>query len=248
MQHDVDLLILAENRTPTDLVLQALNPQQETYQTLRFTMCTKITVFTRFHPSFLRPTVESDRILICRLDLPGRAEILLAMAHLPSKANADEMSQVFECQQLSESVNEAETKAGHRRTIIVGDLNVNPFERAVVGAMGLHAVMAKNIALRNSRRVQNKEYCFFYNPMWRHFGERADGPPGSYYYGSAGHVSYFWNIFDQVLIRPELIKCFPDDELRILTSVGTVALLGRSGQPNTQLGSDHLPILFKLDI
>ena len=47
----------------------------------------------------------------------------------------------------------AETKAGHTRTILVGDLNVNPFEVAVVGAHGLHAVMAKQVALKNINRV-----------------------------------------------------------------------------------------------
>jgi len=175
-------------------------------------------------------------------------EVLLAMAHLPSKRYFDETDQLAECQLLSETVKRAEMKAKHTRTILVGDFNVNPFEAAVVGALGLHAVMAKQVAMRNNRTVQNKEYQFFYNPMWRHFGERSDGPPGTYYYGPAGQVTYFWNIFDQVLVRPALIPHFPDHELRILTAIGDVNLLNTNGQPNRDVASDHLPMLFKLDV
>lgn len=244
----IDLLILAENTMPTSAILAALNGERPGYKARPWSICSKITVFTRFRAEFLEPTEESDRILVCRLKLPARTDILLAMAHLPSKANFDDMSQLAECQLLSESVRNAETKAGHARTVLVGDLNVNPFEPAVAGALGLHAVMAKQVAMRNSRKIQNREYRFFYNPMWRHFGERPDGPPGTYYYGSAGHVTYFWNIFDQVLIRPELIQHFPDEELRILTTIGAIKLLGASGRPNKDFASDHLPMLFKLDI
>lgn len=244
----VDLLVLAENTIPSETVLAALNGERPGYRTRPWSICTKITVFTKFHAGFLQPTEESERILICHLKLPARTDILLAMAHLPSKANIDDMSQYAECQLLSESVKNAETKAGHTRTVLVGDLNVNPFEVPVVGALGLHAVMTKQVAMRNSRKIQSRDYRFFYNPMWKHFGERPDGPPGTYYYGSSGYVTYFWNIFDQVMIRPDLIQHFPDEELRILTSIGNINLLGANGRPDKGVASDHLPMLFKLDI
>jgi endonuclease/exonuclease/phosphatase family metal-dependent hydrolase len=202
----------------------------------------------RFHAGFLEPQHESDRFLICRLRFPARPDILLAMAHLPSKAHGEEEGRLYECQLLSQAVKEVEAKVGHTRTVLVGDLNVNPFEKSVVGTLGLHAVMAKDVAKRNTRKVQDREYQFFYNPMWSHFGERAKGPPGTYYYGAGGHINYFWNIFDQVLLRPDLIEKFPEDELQILTSIGDVDLLGASGKPDQRIASDHLPIFFKLDI
>jgi hypothetical protein len=244
----VDVLILAENKIPKAALLAALNARRAQYRARPWDLCSKITVFTKFNARFLQPTVESDRILICRLKLPARTEILLAMAHLPSKVHFDEDSQLAECHALSERIKEAENKAGHARTILVGDLNVNPFEKGIVGTLGLHAIMAKHVAMRNSRIVQDKQYQFFYNPMWKHFGERPDSPPGSYYYDKANHTNYFWNIFDQVLIRPDLIKHFPDQELRIVTSIGGVNLLGTNGEPDKATASDHLPMFFKLDI
>ncbi len=157
----VDLLILAENQIPQSDVLAALNAERHQYRARPWKLCTKIAVFIKFDASFLQPQDESDRFLICQLKLAARTEILLAMAHLPSKAHFDEESQSYECQLLSRAIRNAEEKAGHTRTILVGDLNVNPFEKAVVGTLGLHAVMAKQIALRNSRKVQDKDYHFF---------------------------------------------------------------------------------------
>lgn len=247
-QEAVDLLVLAESKMSTDAVLAALNKESPGYSTRPWSVCTKIVVFTKLPVVFLQPKEESERVLICQLSLPARTEILLAMAHLPSKSNFDSMSQLAECQLLSEAIRRAETKVGHSRTVLVGDLNANPFEASVAGALGLHAVMTKNVALKGSRKVQHREYRFFYNPMWRHFGDRADGPPGTYYYSAAGHVTYFWNIFDQVLVRPDLIKSLPDDELRVLTAIGKLNLLAANGQPDHNLASDHLPLLFKLSI
>src|ERR1700694_1825105 len=232
----VDVLILAENKIPPTTVLRALNGARPGYKTRPWSVCTKIAIFTKFHEKFLQPLEESDRVLICRLSLPARLDILLAMAHLSSKLYLDQTDQIAECQLLAETVKRAETKVEHTRTILVGDLNVNPFEAAIVGALGLHAVMAKQVAMRNRRTVQNKEYQFFYNPMWRHFGERPDGPPGTYYYGAAGQVTYFWNIFDQVLVRPALIPHFPDHELQILTTIGDMKLLDINGHPNKKYG------------
>lgn len=246
--HDLDLLILAENTMPTSSVLQMLNQARPGYNTRPWSICSKITVFTRFHVSFLEPTEESDRVLICRLKLPVRPEVLIAMVHLPSKIHANDADQLAHCQLLAEAIRSAEGKAGHTRTVLVGDLNVNPFEVAVVGAHGLHAVMSKQVALKNSRKILEKNYRFFYNPMWRHFGEHSSSPPGTYYYGSSSYVTYFWNIFDQVLIRPDLIPYFHDQDLKILTSIGPAKLTGTNGLPDKKAGSDHLPIIFKLSI
>ena len=113
--HDVDLLILAENKMPTSSVLQALNRERPGYKTRPWSICTKITVFTRFHISFLEPSEESDRVLICRLKLPARPDILIAMAHLPSKAHFDDAGQLAQCQLLSEAIKTQKLKQGTRR-------------------------------------------------------------------------------------------------------------------------------------
>ena len=88
----------------------------------------------------------------------------------------------------------------------------------------------------------------FYNPMWRFFGERTlDGPAGTCYYWKAEDACTFWNIYDQVLIRPSLLDRFPDRALDVISEVGGNSLL-REGIPHRERFSDHLPIVFEIDL
>lgn len=124
---------------------------------------------------------------------------------------------------------------------------MNPFETGVVATSGLHAVMTRTIATKKGRVVQKDYYPYFYNPMWNLFGDYTDGPPGTYYYYNSDHLSYFWNMFDQLLIRPNLLPFFRNETLKIVDKVGSKNLLTPTGIPDKKM-SDHLPIIFKLDI
>ncbi len=210
-------------------------------------LCQSITFFVAFQANFLTPVLENARISIRHLTLPARAEILVAAAHLPSKLHFSNESMIFECSNLARMIEDSEEACGHGRTILLGDLNVNPFETGMVGTGGLHAVMSREVASRGSRTVQSREYDFFYNPMWAHFGDRQGEAPGTYYYDKAEHVTYFWNMFDQVLVRPSLLDGLGVESVRILTSVRGISLLGPGGKPDRSVGSDHLPVLAELE-
>ena len=210
--------------------------------------CEALHVFTRFSSDYIRPIYETDRLSIRHLNLPGLIDILLAVVHFPSKLHWDEASQAMECVELSSSIRSTERQVGHTRTVLVGDLNMNPFEDGVVSANGLHGIVTRGIAQRRSRIVQSKEYPMFYNPMWCCFGDMTPGPPGSYYFSSSTHKAFFWNLFDQVLIRPDLLSVFNNNDLTILESDGTRSLLTRGGLPDTKGASDHLPLLFRLEL
>lgn len=125
---------------------------------------------------------------------------------------------------------------------------MDPFEDGVIQANGLHAARTRRLAQRESRIVQGREWPFFYNPMWGHLGDCQGGPPGTYYYESAEHVTMFWHAFDQVLIRPHLLPIFRNETLQVLTDDGTVSFLGGRGTPDPKVASDHLPIVFSLDL
>lgn len=247
-EHQVDVLILAECNISPAVMLQTLNPEPPAEFHLPDSLCEKIVIYTRFAREFLEPALETDRLTIRRLKLPAKTEIILSAVHFPSKVHWSDESQSFECTELARMIGDVEGQDGHKRTILVGDLNMNPFESGVVAASGLHAVMTKDIALRRERKVQNKPYPFFYNPMWGCFGDAAEGPPGSYYYASAEHKTYFWNLFDQVLLRPDLLPLFRNDDLKILSGHSTQSFLSARGTPDSSVVSDHLPLLFKLNL
>jgi len=94
--------------------------------------------------------------------------------------------------------------------------------------------------------VRGRQYQFFYNPMWGHFGEHGQKPPGTYYRNSGEQVNYYWNMFDQVLVRPSLLDMFPPDGVEIVTHAGRFPLMTSRGLPDRAVGSDHLPLLFRL--
>ncbi|HWE96491.1 MAG TPA: endonuclease/exonuclease/phosphatase family protein [Tepidisphaeraceae bacterium] len=242
---DIDVLILAECRTPPGKLLTALSSAGGAF-THSFSQCEAIQVYTRFSGTFLTPVVESTRISIRRLRLPARIEILLAMMHLPSKRYRSETGQTLAATQYAELIGDAESIVGHTRTAVVGDLNMNPFEAGVSGAGGFHAVSSRQVAARQSRTVDGKTFRFFYNPMWGHFGDRAEGPPGTYYHAGSGPDAIFWHILDQVLVRPELLPAFRNSDLQILTGDGTESFINRNGIPDKAVASDHLPLLFRL--
>jgi hypothetical protein len=122
-----------------------------------------ITILTRFSREFLRPVFESDHISIGRLILPARSEVLLAAVHLTSKLYWSNESQSFECVELARRIAEEEDRAGHQRTVLVGDMNMNPFEAGLVSSVALNAVTSRRIAERGTRTVQGRAYRLFYN-------------------------------------------------------------------------------------
>jgi len=242
-----DILILSECAIEARDLLKVLNRRDPAFH-FAPGQNRGISMFTRFPGRYLAPSYESDRVSIRRLTLPAIDELLMVAVHLPSKLFWSAESQMFECANLGSTIIEEERKAGHSRTILVGDLNMNPFEKGVVAAAGLHAVSTRRVAQRSERTVQGRSYPFFYNPMWGHFGDASERPARTYYYERAEHVNYFWNNFDQILIRPQMMDHFRSDQLRILDYAGEMSLSRSDGRPDSDKASDHFPLLFTFDL
>lgn len=247
-RHAIDILILAECEVTPLVMLRTLNRGTENPYDFPFSECQKIAIYTRLPREFITPKLESISLTIRNISLPGSADILLAATHLPSKLHWSRESQAANCAELSHLIRQAEQDVGHSRTVLVGDLNMNPFEDGVIAANGLHAVMTRRLADKRSRIVQGQEYPFFYNPMWGHFGDTNQKPPGTYYDYRSEPISLFWNLFDQVVIRPDLMPFFHNEELEILTDDGEIAFLSEAAVPDNSVVSDHLPILFRMNI
>jgi hypothetical protein len=246
---DVDVLILAECSIDPDSVLTALNGTGGT--SYCFPECSdgKIRIFTRLPAKNLIEVFTNPRgdLSIRRLRIGPPPGLLLAAVHFPSRVNWEPNDQTLQATELAGDIRREEDRRGHRRTVLVGDLNMNPFDPGVFGSHGLHGMMARNLARRGERTVSGRSYPMFYNPMWGCFGDRTAGPPGTYYLSSSKPINYFWNIYDQVLLRPDLMDALTD--LQILDSDGQEPLVTkRVGQPSQSAGSDHLPIYFRLKL
>ena len=82
----------------------------------------------------------------------------------------------------------------------------------------------------------------FYNPTWKFFSKNAP-PYTTYYSGQGGKViNYYWYAFDQVVVRPRLIKAFDEEKLEVIVSTHNHTLI-KDGKPDKTRYSDHLPLL-----
>ncbi len=248
VRHEVDVFVFAECDSVA-AVLQGLNPENQVadYSYAEGNTAHRIQIFTRFPEAFFRTVREESRYTVRKISLPGKPEILLAAAHLLSLTHVGKFDQTFGAQQFAQMIRDGEAEAGHNRTIVVGDLNMNPFDDGVVAANALHGVMTKQLVNRGQRKVQGQTTPMFYNPMWNRFGDHPTRPPGTYYYDKTGLACHFWNVYDQVLIRPSLLPYWNDDDLHILTDDGEVSFVTHAGKPDAKNVSDHLPLLFQLD-
>ncbi len=250
--HDLCIVILAECDIEPETMITEFSAKGMSgfqYADTPGSAGSDIRIFTRLPKVELRPVLDdpNKHLTLRRMVFSHVPDLLLVVVHLQSKINWSEDDQTHGAFELSKTILEQENFFSHRRTLLVGDLNMNPFEKGIVGSSGLHAVMTKGIAKNESRMIDARQHFFFYNPMWRFFGERSDGPPGTHYYSASGRpVSFFWNIYDQVMVRPALMNAL--DEVRILDRIGNVALLDEDGFPDDKVGSDHLPLLFTLNL
>lgn len=245
-EHGIEVVILAE--CPDKMaILQSLNTNTDRLFYLTDSKTTRVVIYTRFPIEFIQPEHHDKFLTVRRMNLLGRKEILLAAAHLPSKlwstSNPEGIASL-----ASKKIRDVEEKVGHSRTVLVGDLNMNPFEERVTSAEGLHAVMTRDIAKKKARNIHKESYPFFYNPMWSRFGDATQGPPGTYYRAGSSFMEYFWHTYDQVLIRPSLLDLFDTESVKVLVKRQSRSFLRQSGVPDAARISDHLPLLFDLRI
>jgi hypothetical protein len=252
-EYGVDILILAEaRRTPPAEVLVSLNRNVAPEFQMPLSGSNWLTIHTRFDRSYVsscpsQPIDRDERWSVWRLHLPGRDPILLAGVHLLSKIHAAGEDQYAKARRLHDVLLVSEKAAGHARTMVVGDFNMDPFEPGVQACDSLHGVLSmREIAARGGTRIWDRQARpMFYNPMWRHHGDREGTPPGTYYYAGSGVSVQYWHLFDQVLLRPALMNCFLPGETRIVHSINGTSLLDAHGRPDTVRYSDHLPLLFR---
>jgi len=174
-------------------------------------------------------------------------EVLLAGVHLSSKAGGlNDSDQSIIAEEVIGEINEAEDNSKHRNTAIVGDFNMHPYDSGMTSVTGFHGLMTKRLAEQPDRMYRKRPRRRFYNPMWGLMGDQTPGPAGSYRWDSSVPHNPHWGMLDQLLLRKNLIYRFHD--LSVLEHDGSHALVDADGFPDRRGFSDHMPILFRLDI
>jgi hypothetical protein len=252
IKHEINFLILLENTTDNDFLINLLKNINPDFKLVNSLVFKKAKVFSSIKSLDIREIVGHGRYGIYELASSNFEKYLLTITHFPSKKDWGNPNDHFGlCVELRTDIELAEVKNDTQNTIIVGDFNMNPFEDGLVNSSGLHNVNNKEIALTQQRNFQGKAYRFFYNPMWSFLGDSSKGKvQGSHFFNTYKPLNYYWNLYDQVMIRPDLIPFFDEKKLDILNKIGEKSLLKKINGYNriNKEISDHLPLIFEIKL
>lgn len=208
--HAVDVLILAECAEPVDEVTQGLEANGAGGYSYPLAFSDRLRVYTRIDPARVRPVFDdaNARLTVRKIVTPGpRPSLLLCAVHLPSAiAGWQGENRAPFAQIVAGMIHEQEDRQRTRRTVVVGDFNMNPFDAGMVNGFGFHAHLTRELASRRGGRVVQEQstHRTFFNPMWQFLADRPGKPSGSYYFHESVPVNHYWHVLDQVLVRPEL--------------------------------------------
>lgn len=249
--HSVDVFILAECPEDLEPVIRSLNSfgvgtyREAVKEDVKVRALTRLGAKEFIH----RYTSLGREMAVWTVQAPrlNPPEALIVGVHLVSKQGGmTEAGQALAAGKVIEELVKSEDRRKHRNTAIVGDFNMHPYDPGMTSVDVFHGLMTRELAKKQDRRYKGRKYRRFYNPMWGLFGDRTPGPAGSHYWRKSVPHNTHWQMFDQVLIRPSLIDHF--DDLHILGHDGNHSLMGKDSAPDIKHLSDHLPVLFRLDI
>jgi hypothetical protein len=248
----VDILILAESSIVPDELVGKLSSRGRRFSTMPIPH-DSIQVYAGFSPdAYLDWVGDVGRLCLRRFQAPGHPEIILGSLHLASGLHLERTERKTGAGPLARAVREAQHEFGHARAVVVGDFNLNPYEDGMIFSDGFGAMTTKSL-VKKYALYHGDRYSRFYNPIWSRMGREAtEGPPGTYYWESRRDLNIYWNFIDQVLVGHDLLDHFPDHRFRILTAIpgaeGSHSLIRETERHWNIEVSDHLPILFDLDL
>lgn len=240
---DADVIVLNENTVPSQMTLKALHKEVSTeFFVPRTNSEKRFHCFCRNQALDLSEVHSGFRISVRRLNVSA-TPTLLALVHGVDIQNYDTEERQSFAQSLATELQFAKQNWSTNRLIVMGDFNMNPFDRGMNLAAGLNAMMTKACASVATRRYLGKDYDLYYNPMWSYLGDLSDGPAGTIY-DTSRRGPYGWSMLDQVILSHSVLGLF--GRVEIITTVGANSLLDANGHPDSDSASNHLPVMLEL--
>lgn len=238
VENDISMVCLAEYTAQADELINKLSVQNVYIQ--EYGSCSeRIKMFGKTENIQYR--TDSDHAVIRIIN----DRDILCCVHLNSKIYSDhEAYREILIEQIIKDIQEVENELKTENTLVVGDFNINPYDSSLINARYFHGIPVYEETKRRSRVIAGKEYHMFYNPMWNLLGDFQQ-PYGTYYHAGNETVNTYWNIYDQVIMRPALRDRFMLNSLKIIKETKTRFLLDNNNHPNKKI-SDHLPIVFEI--
>jgi exonuclease III len=240
-----DVMVLIENSTSSQDTLQKFHNQVSTDYFISPTVSERrFQCFSINRALDLQEVHSGTRISVRKLNI-SKEPILLAFVHGPDIRNNDIENRNAYALTLASELEFAKMRHQTNRIIVLGDFNMNPFDRGMNHYTGFNAMMTKACALNGTRRNDDKDYDLYYNPMWSCLGDLSSGPPGTIY-DTSSVGQYGWSMLDQVIISHSVLNHF--SEVQIITTAGLQSLLTKRGIPDKKRASNHLPVMLELQV
>ncbi|MBY0459558.1 MAG: endonuclease/exonuclease/phosphatase family protein [Gemmataceae bacterium] len=132
-----ELLVFCECATPEGELARALNAAGRGTYACPPSRSRRIRVWSRLAPGAILDRYNgrlTDRITIREVTFPHSLPILLVGVHLRDRQTVPtEEGRGLSTTEVAARVRQIERDCGHSRTLLVGDLNMNPYEAGVVG-------------------------------------------------------------------------------------------------------------------
>ncbi|TAE03602.1 MAG: hypothetical protein EAZ97_01260, partial [Bacteroidetes bacterium] len=130
--------MLAEAGENETNILQTLNKEAVNFSFLP-NINNKISIFSKLKAVSSVITLEKTaRLSFQKIEMPDSAKILLVACHLVAKNNYSNADQNISITQTIRHILEVEKTENCKNTIVIGDFNMNPFEKPMVKTTGFH--------------------------------------------------------------------------------------------------------------
>jgi len=237
--YNIDIIVVNEPEADPINLLLKLNFKKSVFN-YNADGCKHVNIYSKFNKPQFVCVKEFQRTTGWLFKTP-LTEFVLIGTHYYDKFYNDEKVQFVKINRLVSEIEEIENLVKTDKVILTGDLNLNPYDEPAYMSNGLNALSCAEVVTRNKSREGRKT---FYNPSWNLLGDK-ESSPGTYYLASLAKL--YWNVIDQVLVRPNAIPIFRKDSLKIINKTSKRSLIKPSGIIDGQY-SDHLPITFKLEL
>ena len=235
----IDLIVLSEyENLDIPFVLNDLN--NDYWHVAGKGGCDKITLIAqnKFAVNVKR---EQSRYVLYSIEY-NNVKFNLVGTHLQDRRNCDPSQRIAVIARLMNDLKNLEDSSKCKKSIIIGDLNSNPYDRELLQMNAFHAVLFKDV-IKNAetRTVDGVKYRRLYNPIL-HFLSEDTKNYGSFY-DTRGSSSPTWHCLDQILVSKALVDAIA--LLKYLREINGTSLISRK-MPRKEI-SDHLPLVVQME-
>ncbi|MGN7854279.1 hypothetical protein [Exiguobacterium sp. 22311] len=223
----------------------------------RFISGQKIVLIDNFENELVLSSKEDKRMSYCKYEINNK-KFMITGVHLRDKYNND-VTDLYEDAHFQRLLVDTDAE-DINKIIVVGDFNMNPFEKGMMGFSGFNAIFSKEEVIYHpeGRTFFGNSKTFYYNASWEAYNYKET--LGTYYYDqSSSSYNPYWNMFDQALFSADLINSYVPGSFSIINEIEAlnISLLKNKRSKtsknqkkviNSEDYSDHLPITFEVNL